>query len=155
MPSSVTTLPPSIEHSLREALVDTASRLVVQHNADVVRIELGQELQKQGVILTSLDSAVREYPELVSQYFMERCVPVQQNKYTAMHAAFWSGGFFLYVPKGVEIDEPILTQFWIDEPSSAAFYAYADCGRRDEQRALSSVSIAPKLKPTIGRCSTM
>jgi FeS assembly protein SufB len=115
------TLTPPIEHSLREALVDARAGLIVQRNSDVVRVELDEELKKQGVILTSLDTAVREYPDLVSQYFMERCVPVQQNKYTAMHAAFWSGGVFLYVPKGVEIEEPILTQFWMDEPSSAAF----------------------------------
>jgi FeS assembly protein SufB len=122
VPSNNTgSLPAHIEHSLREALVDARAGLVVQHNSTVVRVELDEELKKQGVILTSLDNAVREYPDLVSQYFMERCVPVQQNKYTAMHAAFWSGGVFLYVPKGVEIEEPILTQFWIDEPSSAAF----------------------------------
>ncbi|MEO8953545.1 MAG: Fe-S cluster assembly protein SufD [Ktedonobacteraceae bacterium] len=110
-----------IEQSLKEALVDARAGLLVQRNASVVRAELDPELQQQGVILTDLDSAVRDYPELVQQYFMTTCVPVESNKYTAMHAAFWSGGAFLYIPKGVEIAEPILTQIWLDVPTSATF----------------------------------
>src|SRR5205823_5180237 len=98
------TLPKVIEQSLQEALVDARSGLVVQRNASVVRTELDEELKRKGVILTDLDSAVREYPELVQQYFMTTCVPVASSKYTALHAAFWSGGVFLYIPKGVEIE---------------------------------------------------
>src|SRR5258708_7690056 len=111
----------TIEQSLREAMVDTRAGLVGQRNASVVRTELDAELRSKGVILTDLDSAVREYPELVREYFMTNCVPVESNKYTAMHAAFWSGGVFLYIPKGVEIEEPILSQIWIDAPASATF----------------------------------
>src|SRR2546425_451676 len=114
-------LPTVIEQSLQEALVDARSGLVVQRNASVVRTELDDELKRKGVILTDLDTAVREYPELVQQYFMTRCVPVESNKYTALHAAFWSGGVFLYIPKGVEIEKPILAQIWIDSPASATF----------------------------------
>ncbi|HYL42514.1 MAG TPA: hypothetical protein VEU97_03925, partial [Ktedonobacteraceae bacterium] len=80
----------TIERSLREAMVDTRAGLVVQRNASVVRTELDAELRNKGVILTDLDTAVREYPELVQQHFMTDCVPVESNKYTAMHAAFWS-----------------------------------------------------------------
>src|SRR5205823_241333 len=99
------TLPASIEQSLQEALVDQRSGLVVQRNASVERIELEEELKRQGVILTDLDTAVRDYPELLQQYFMTTCVPVNSTKYTALHAAFWSGGIFLYIPKGVEIED--------------------------------------------------
>jgi Fe-S cluster assembly protein SufD len=115
------TLPAPIEQSLKEALVDQRSGLVVQRNASVVRTELAEELKRKGVILTDLDSAVRDYPELVQQYFMTSCVPVNSTKYTALHAAFWSGGVFLYLPKGVEIEDPILSQVWIDTPASATF----------------------------------
>jgi Fe-S cluster assembly protein SufD len=115
------TLPAPIERSLKEALVDQRSGLVVQRNASVVRTEVAEELKRQGVILTDLDSAVRDYPELVQQYFMTSCVPVNSTKYTALHAAFWSGGVFLYIPKGVEIEDPILAQIWIDAPASATF----------------------------------
>ena len=114
-------LPAAIAQSLREGLVDQRSGLVVQRNGSVIRTELNDELKSRGVILTDLDSAVREYPNLVSEYFMTRGVPVNSTKYTALHAAFWSGGVFLYVPKGVEIEDPILAQFWIDEPLSATF----------------------------------
>jgi Fe-S cluster assembly protein SufD len=101
-------LPASIEQSLKEALVDQRSGLIVQRNSSVIRTELDEELKSRGVILTDLDTAVREYPDLVSQYFMTNCVPVSSNKYTALHAAFWSGGIFLYIPRGIEIEDPIL-----------------------------------------------
>src|SRR6266487_965379 len=105
------TLPAPIEQSLQEALVDQRAGLVVQRNASVVRTELDEELKRKGVILTDLDQ----------QYFMTTCVPVNSTKYTALHAAFWSGGIFLYIPKDVEIEVPILTQIWIDTPASATF----------------------------------
>src|SRR6266436_2389498 len=114
-------LPAVIERSLQEALVDARAGLVVQRNSSVVRTELDEGLKQQGVILTDLDSAVRDYPELVQQHFMTTCVPVESNKYTALHAAFWSGGIFLYIPKGVDIEDPILAQIWIDSPASATF----------------------------------
>ncbi len=115
------TLPALIEQSLQEVLVNERSGLIVQRNSSVVHIELNEELKSQGVILTDLDTAVREYPELVQQHFMTQCIPAEKNKYTAQHAAFWSGGVFLYVPQGVEIEQPILSQIWIDAPASATF----------------------------------
>ncbi len=115
------TLSRTIERSLQEALVDTRAGLIVQRNASVVRSELDEQLRSAGVILTDLDTAVREHPALVQQYFMTSCVAVESNSYTALHAAFWSGGTFLYIPRGVEIEEPILAQIWLDEPSSATF----------------------------------
>lgn len=114
-------LPAPIAQSLEQALVDQRTGLIVQRNASVVHTELAEDLKKQGVILTDLETAVREYPELVQSHFMTECVPVESDKYTALHAAFWSGGFFLYVPKGVEIEDPFLTQVWIDEAGSAGF----------------------------------
>ncbi|MBV9712091.1 MAG: Fe-S cluster assembly protein SufD [Ktedonobacteraceae bacterium] len=115
------TLPAAIERSLQEALVNERSGLIVQHNSSVVHTELSNELKQQGVILTDLDTAVRQYPELVQKHFMTDCVPAASSKYTALHAAFWSGGFFLYVPKGIEIEAPILAQVWLDASSAAAF----------------------------------
>src|SRR5690348_920955 len=114
-------LPFAVEQSIQEGLVNERSGLIVQLNGTVVRTELSEELKQQGVILTDLDTAVREYPELVQKYFMTECVPVESSKYTALHAAFWSGGFFLYVPKGVEIEQPILSHVWMDVPASATF----------------------------------
>ncbi len=114
-------LPFAVEQSIQEGLVNERSGLIVQLNGTVVRTELREELKQQGVILTDLDTAVREYPEMVQKYFMTECVPVESSKYTALHAAFWSGGFLLYVPKGVEIEQPILSHVWMDTPASATF----------------------------------
>jgi FeS assembly protein SufB len=119
--NSTSALPTSIAHSLEQGLVHQRSGLVIQHNTAVVHTELADELKQQGVILTDLETAVREHPELVQPHFMTNCVPMASDKYTALHAAFWSGGIFLYVPKGVEIENPFLTQIWIDEPGSAFF----------------------------------
>jgi Fe-S cluster assembly protein SufD len=93
----------------------------VQSNSAVVHTDLSAELKQQGVILTDMDTAVREHADLVREYFMTQAVPVATSKYTALHAAFWSGGFFLYVPAGVEIAAPILAQVWLDRPLSAVF----------------------------------
>ncbi len=111
-------LPPVIAESLSQALVGQRAGLIIQHNGSVIRTELVEEFKQQGVILTDLDSAVREYPELVQKYFMTECVPTATDKYTAQHAAFWSGGIFLYVPQGVEIEAPILAQVWLDAPAA-------------------------------------
>lgn len=114
-------LPPTLQHALQEALIDQRSGFIMQHNSSVVHTELQPELKQQGVILTDMQTAVREHPDLVQKYFMTECVPVNSSKYTALHAAFWSGGFFLYVPKGVEIKAPILAQSWLDAPECATF----------------------------------
>ncbi|GAC1436351.1 MAG: Fe-S cluster assembly protein SufB [Ktedonobacteraceae bacterium] len=114
-------LPTSFEKARQEGLVDERSGTIIQHNSSIVRIELNEDLKQQGVILTDLETAVHEHSDLVQQYFMTDCIPVDSNKYTALHAAFWSGGIFLYVPQGVEITAPILSQVWLDAPGSAFF----------------------------------
>jgi FeS assembly protein SufD len=114
-------LPAEIEEALQSALVNERSGLIVQLDSAPMRVELNAELKQQGVILSDLDTAVREHPELVQQYFMTQAVPVNTDKYTALHAAFWTGGFFLYVPKGIEIAAPILAQVWLQQPNAAIF----------------------------------
>jgi Fe-S cluster assembly protein SufD len=113
--------PAPANESEEQALVHQYAGLVVQRNASVIQTELSEELRAQGVILTDLESAVRDYPELVQPHFMTTCVSVDTDKYTALHAAFWSGGIFLYVPRGVEIADPILTQIQVDQPGAATF----------------------------------
>jgi len=97
------------------------SGLLIQHNAEVAHVELADALRQQGEVLCDLESAVRTHPDLVQQHFLTTCVPFDSDRYTALHAAFWSGGIFLYVPKGVQIEEPILTRIWIDAAGSAFF----------------------------------
>ncbi len=81
--------------------------LVTHHNSLTVDQNLQEELSAQGVIFTDLDTAVREHPDLVKQYFMTEAVAPDYNKFTALNGAFWSGGTFLYIPKHVEITLPL------------------------------------------------
>jgi FeS assembly protein SufB len=122
IPAAATdTLPKALEASLESSVVDERSGVIAQYNSTVVHTELAEELKQQGVILTDLDSAVRDYPALVQNHFMTDCVPVNTSKYTALHAAFWSGGFFLYIPKGVEIAAPLLAEVFADTANAAVF----------------------------------
>src|SRR5436305_4735864 len=61
---------------------------------------LKEEYRKQGILFCSMDTAVTEYPELVQQYSMTKCVPAQDTKLSALHGAVSSGGSFVYIPKG-------------------------------------------------------
>jgi Fe-S cluster assembly protein SufD len=93
---------------LKEASVgatDIAGTLGLVNGRAVVS-ELDDGLRQQGVVFTDLLSAVREYPELVREYFMTKVVLPGSSKFTAQHSAFWDNGVFLYVPKGVEIKRP-------------------------------------------------
>jgi len=95
--------------------------LLVQHNSATAVQELRDDLRAKGVIVTSLDDAVRDHPELVRTYFMTEAIPVTYNKFTALHAAFWSGGTFIYVPMGVEVEAPIQGVLYADAPGLGVF----------------------------------
>ncbi len=91
---------------------------VAQGNSTVVRAVLPEELQRQGVIFTSLEEAVRRYPELVEPHLGQVLSPVQ-GKIEALHTALWSGGAFLYVPRNVAVAEPLYLTVWADAPGLA------------------------------------
>jgi Fe-S cluster assembly protein SufB len=82
---------------------------------------LKEEYRKLGIIFCSMDTAVTEYPELVEPYFMSKCVPPQDNKFSALHGAVWSGGSFLYVPKGVKVDLPLQAYFRMEGSGEGTF----------------------------------
>jgi Fe-S cluster assembly protein SufD len=82
---------------------------------------LDPALAARGVILTDLDTAVREHGDLVRQYFMTEAVPAHTGKFAALHGAFWSGGVFLYVPRGVEIELPLQAITFADQPGLGLF----------------------------------
>ena len=67
-----------------------------------------------------MDTAVKEYPELVKKHFM-KCVPINDHKFVALHAAVWSGGSFVYVPKNVKLDIPLQSYFRLNSPESGQF----------------------------------
>ncbi len=91
-----------------------------QYESEVVYGSLREDLSKQGVIFTDTDSAVREYPELVRQYFAT-IIPPADNKLAALNSAVWSGGSFIYVPKGVHIDFPLQAYFRINAENMGQF----------------------------------
>ena len=91
-----------------------------QFESEVVYGSLREELSKQGVIFTDTDSAVREYPDLVRKYF-SKIIPTTDNKFAALNSAVWSGGSFIYVPKGVKIDFPLQAYFRINAENMGQF----------------------------------
>ncbi|MCE3200940.1 Fe-S cluster assembly protein SufD [Paenibacillus sonchi] len=85
--------------------------LIVQHNSDVVYTELSADLAAQGVILTDLHTAAREHGELVQRYLGQAVKP-EEHWLSAVHSAVWSGGVFLYIPDGVEVEVPLQAIFY-------------------------------------------
>src|SRR5207248_651211 len=102
---------------------DRAARagLLVQHNSVGAARELDDDVRAKGVIVTDLDTAVREHADLVQRYFMTEAIPVTYNKFTALHAAFWSGGSFIYVPRNVEVELPVQGVLYADAPGLGIF----------------------------------
>jgi len=95
--------------------------VAVQRDGVAAPIEVDPSLAAQGVIFTDLDTAVREHPELVKQYFMTEAVPVGFGKFEALHAAFWQGGAFLYVPKNVQVELPFRSFAVSEDPAASLF----------------------------------
>jgi len=95
--------------------------LVGQYESEGFYAKLKKRWEDQGVIFTDTDTAVRKYPELVREYFMTRCVPIADHKFAALHGAVWSGGSFVYIPKGVKVDMPLQTYFRMNAPQSGQF----------------------------------
>lgn len=103
-----------------EAEKESLAGVGAQYDSEIVYHSIKDELVKQGVIYTDFDTAVKEYPELVKQYFM-KCVPVTDHKFIALHYAVWSGGSFVYVPKGVKLDTPLQSYFRLNAPGAGQF----------------------------------
>ncbi|QFR38704.1 Fe-S cluster assembly protein SufB [Candidatus Gracilibacteria bacterium 28_42_T64] len=91
-----------------------------QYDSEVVYHSLKQELTDAGVIFDDTSIAVNKYPELVKKYFA-KSIPLADHKFAALHYAVWSGGTFLYVPKGVKIDEPLQSYFRMNKKSGGQF----------------------------------
>ncbi len=72
-------------------------------------VRLDDDLRRRGVVLSSLRDALRTHGDLVQEAFMTRAVVPDGNPFTQLHAAFWTGGLFCYVPPGVEVDRPLLS----------------------------------------------
>ena len=91
-----------------------------QYESEVVYGSLQEDLAKQGVIFTDTDSALRDYPDLFREYF-GTIIPSSDNKFAALNSAVWSGGSFIYVPKGVKIEFPLQAYFRINSENMGQF----------------------------------
>jgi len=91
-----------------------------QFESEVVYGSLQEDLAKKGVIFTDTDTAVREHPDLLREYF-GTIIPPTDNKFAALNSAVWSGGSFIYVPKGVKIEFPLQAYFRINAESMGQF----------------------------------
>ncbi len=96
------------------------SGVKAQFESEVIYGSLKEDLAKQGVIFTDTDTAIREYPDLVREYFAT-IIPPADNKFAALNSAVWSGGSFIYVPKGVKIEFPLQAYFRINAESMGQF----------------------------------
>lgn len=105
---------------IKEAEKASLAGVGAQYDSEVVYHSMKEELIKQGVIYTDMETAVREYPEIVKEHFM-KCVPVSDHKFAALHGAVWSGGSFVYVPKNVKVDIPLQSYFRLNSPESGQF----------------------------------
>ncbi|MBM3139232.1 MAG: Fe-S cluster assembly protein SufB [Candidatus Rokubacteria bacterium] len=91
-----------------------------QYDSEVVYHNIREDLAKQGVIFLGMDQGLAEHPEIVEAYF-GTVVPPGDNKYAALNSAVWSGGSFIYVPKGVKVDIPLQAYFRINTENMGQF----------------------------------
>ncbi len=92
-----------------------------QYDSGVIYHNLMEDLKNKGVIFENMDVAVLKYPELVQKHFMTTCIPINDHKFIMLHAAVWSGGTFIYVPKGVKVDLPLQAYFRMNAQRGGQF----------------------------------
>jgi Fe-S cluster assembly protein SufB len=91
-----------------------------QYDSEVVYHNIREDLAKQGVLFLGMDQALKEHPEIVKEYF-GTIIPSGDNKYSALNTAVWSGGSFIYIPKGVKVDVPLQAYFRINTENMGQF----------------------------------
>ncbi|WP_153503065.1 Fe-S cluster assembly protein SufB [Cumulibacter manganitolerans] len=94
--------------------------VAAQYESEVVYHQIREDLEQQGVIFVDTDTGLREYPELFEEYFGS-VIPAGDNKFSALNTAVWSGGSFIYVPKGVHVDIPLQAYFRINTENMGQF----------------------------------
>src|SRR5579875_1434123 len=95
--------------------------LLTHDNSEVASRTVRSELEEAGVVFTDLETALAERPDLIQRYFMTDAVVADYNKFTALNGAFWSGGTFLYVPRGVDVSLPLRSLYTLSEGGAALF----------------------------------
>lgn len=94
--------------------------VAAQYESEVVYHQIREDLEEQGVIFLDTDTGLKEHPELFKEYF-GTVIPAGDNKYAALNTAVWSGGSFIYVPKGVHVEIPLQAYFRINTENMGQF----------------------------------
>ena len=94
--------------------------VAAQYESEVVYHKIREDLEQKGVIFLDTDTALKEHPDLFREYFAA-VIPVGDNKFAALNTAVWSGGSFIYVPKGVHVDIPLQAYFRINTENMGQF----------------------------------
>ena len=118
-------LPDAIKNTYEKLGIPEAERkylagVTAQYESEVVFHRNRDDLAEQGILFCDMDTAVREYPELVRKYF-GKIIPPNDNKFAALNSAVWSGGSFIYVPPGVKVDQPLQAYFRINTENMGQF----------------------------------
>ena len=118
-------VPPEIKATFEKLGIPEAEQkflagVSAQYESEVVYHNIKEDLQKQGVIFMDTDTALREHPEFFEEYF-GTVVPPSDNKFAALNSAVWSGGSFIYVPKGVRVEIPLQAYFRINAENMGQF----------------------------------
>ena len=92
----------------------------MQYDSEVIYGSIKKILEKQGVVFLSMDEGLKKYPDLVKEYF-GKIIPPGDNKFAALNSAVWSGGSFVYIPKGVDVKLPLQAYFRINAPRAGQF----------------------------------
>jgi len=91
-----------------------------QYESEMVYHSIQEHLEKQGVIFLSIEDGLRQYPDLFREYF-GTVIPIEDNKFAALNSAVWSGGSFVYIPKGIKVDLPLQAYFRLNVPNIGQF----------------------------------
>ncbi|ALU39972.1 Fe-S cluster assembly protein SufB [Kocuria flava] len=119
-------LPEDIRNTYEKLGIPEAERgrlvagVAAQYESEVVYHQIREDLEAQGVIFMDTDTALKEHPEFFEEYF-GTVIPVGDNKFAALNTAVWSGGSFVYVPKGVHVEIPLQAYFRINTENMGQF----------------------------------
>ena len=118
-------VPESIKDTFEKLGIPEAERKFLagvgaQYESEMVYHSIQEHLEKQGVIFLSIEDGLRQHPDLFREYF-GTAVPIEDNKFAALNSAVWSGGSFVYVPKGVKVDLPLQAYFRLNVANIGQF----------------------------------
>ncbi|RRD38079.1 Fe-S cluster assembly protein SufB [Leptotrichia sp. OH3620_COT-345] len=103
-----------------EAEKQSLAGVGAQYDSEVVYHSIHKELTEQGVVYTDIETALNEYEDIIKEYFM-KLITINDHKFAALHGAVWSGGSFVYVPKGVKVSMPLQSYFRLNAAEAGQF----------------------------------